>query len=70
MRPNRSRRTGLWLLAAAIVSGPMVAGCGDGQQATGPAQNIPKESPVVQSKESMQDFMNQRKAREAQTNKR
>jgi hypothetical protein len=49
-------------MGAAIVSAPMLAGCGNSNQTTGPMENIPKESPVLQSKDSMKAFMESRKA--------
>lgn len=66
-RPDRHLRPWPWLLGAAIVCGPMLAGCGDGGvQSTGPGSTPPKESPVLTTgKDSMQEFIKNRKAQNA-----
>jgi len=69
MKPNRIVRAWSWLMGAAILSGPMLAGCSS-QQASGPAEDIPKESPVLSTKDSMNDFLNSRKAQQSAQRKR
>jgi hypothetical protein len=68
-RPNRVRRSWPWLMGAAILSGPMLAGCSNSSQTTGTVENIPKESPVLSSKDSMDDFFKGRKAQPARPKK-
>jgi hypothetical protein len=53
-------------MGAAIVCGPMLAGCDGGQQSTSPVANPPKESPVLTTaKDSMNEFLNQNKKQRA-----
>lgn len=62
MRPNRIRLGRTLALAAAFLGAPMLSGCGS-DQTTGPVENIPKESPVLTTgKDSMQEFIKNRKA--------
>jgi hypothetical protein len=63
MRLKRIHRPWPWLLGAAILSGPMLVGC-SGNQTSGTPENIPKESPVLQSKDSMDAFLKGRKAQQ------
>jgi hypothetical protein len=63
MRQKPIRRRWRWLLGVAIFSGPILAGCGDSNQASGPAEK--KGSPVLSTKDSMKAFFESRKTRSA-----
>jgi len=60
--PDRVTRPWPWLLGAAFIFGPLLAGCSESQQqSTGPGDTPPKESPVLTTgKDSMQEFMKNR----------
>lgn len=70
MTTNRIRRAWPCLMGAAILGAPMLGGCGAGDQSTGVKDDVPKESPVLSSKDSMQDFMKNRNAQKGQAAKK
>ena len=47
MKRTRSFLPLPWCLGAAIVCGSPLAGCDGSSSSSGPAENIPKESPVL-----------------------
>jgi hypothetical protein len=62
MKRTRSSRSLSCLLGAASACGAPLAGCDSAQQSNGPMENIPKESPVLNtSKDSVKGFFADKK---------
>lgn len=55
-----------WFLGAAIVCGSPLAGCDSSRLSSGPAEDIPKESPVLrEGKDSAEAFFANKKGAKA-----
>jgi hypothetical protein len=66
MKRNRFFLSLPWFLGAAIVCGPPLAGCDSSRTSSGPAENIPKESPVLtEAKDSAGAFFANKKGAKA-----